>query len=100
MGIHTRFSKPNWATSHPGGGEKWILQKIRYFDSFYDQKTGNCIEQTGKNIYSHDIYIFVNLVKNIIIVKYDKLVRNNLYTCFKKKPLYWWNSVCHRNRND
>ena len=29
----------------------------------------------------------------MVIIKNDKLVKNNLYICFKGKPFYWKNSV-------
>ena len=37
--------------------------------------------------------MFINLVKNMVIIKKDKLAKNNLYICFKGKAFYWWNSV-------
>ena len=78
------------------GGEKWVLEKIKYFDPIYDQKTtviGNPMEHAGKNIYFRDVHMLVNRVKYITIIKKDKLVQDNFYTCFKNKTLYWWNSV-------
>ena len=55
-----------------GGGEKWIFQKIGYFDPFYDQKitvTRVFMEHAGKNLYFRDVHIFVNRMKNMVIIK-------------------------------
>ena len=46
------------------------------------------MEHAGKNICFRDVHIFVNGVKNMAIIKRDKLVRDNFYTCFKGKTFY------------
>ena len=51
------------------------------------------MEHEGKNNYFRDVHIFVNRMRNLIIIKSDKLVKNNLYICFKSNKFYWWNSV-------
>ena len=70
--------------------------KDREFWFFYDQKTtviGGFMENAGKTLYFRDIHMFVNRVKNLTIIKKDKVARDNLYICFKSKTFYWWNSV-------
>ena len=66
-------------------------QEINYFDSFYDNKTiiiDNSIENVEKNIYFRDVHIFIDKIKNMTIIKSEKLIRDNLYTCFKNKILH------------
>ena len=41
------------------------------------------IEHAGKNIDFRDAHIFINRMKNMVIIKSDKLMKNNLYTYFK-----------------
>ena len=46
------------------------------------------MEHAGENFYFRNVHIFINGMKNMVIIKDDKLVRNNLYTCFKGKLFY------------
>ena len=88
--------KPTGQPATPDGGEKWVLQKIVYFDPFYDKKNrviGGPLEHANKKNYFRDIHMFVNRMKIMAIIKSDKLVNNNMYTCFKGKTFYWLNSV-------
>ena len=76
--------------------EKWISQKVNYFDFFYDNKTtiiDEFMKHVDKNIYFRDVHMFVDRIKNVIVIKSDKLVKNNLYICFKNRAFYWWNFV-------
>ena len=73
------------------GREKWVPQEIGYFDPFYDQKTtvtGGPIEHAGKNIHFRNVHVLINRMKNMVIIKGDKLVRNSFHICFKGKSFY------------
>ena len=41
------------------------------------------IKHFDKNTYFHDVDIFIDRVKNMIIVKNIELIRQNLYICFR-----------------
>ena len=47
----------------------------------------NFIEHINKNIYFQNVNVFIERVKNIIKVKEIKLIRQNLYICFKNTIL-------------
>lgn len=40
-----------------------------------------------KNIYFRDVYFFSKRCSDIVIVKDNQLMRNNLFICFRKLPL-------------
>ena len=46
------------------------------------------ITHVDKNIYFRNVYIFVDRIKNVIIIKSNKLIKNNFYIYFKNKALY------------
>ena len=76
--------------------DAWNSQEIDYFDLFYDNKTfviDDDMKHFDKNIFFRDVHNFIDRIKNIVIIKDDKLVRNNLYTCFKDHVFKWWNSI-------
>ena len=76
--------------------EAWNSQKINYFDSFYDSKIvviEENMKHFDKNIFFRDVHNFIDRIKNMIIIKNDKLIRNNLYICFKNHVLKWWNFI-------
>ena len=52
----------------------------------YDDKFSfidNSIEYVDKNIYFKNVYLFTKRIKNIIIVKKNKLTRQNFYICLR-----------------
>ena len=86
------------AANNAGNGYTgtWNPQEVGYFDPFYDNKTvvtGGPIEHAGKDTYFRDVHIFIDRIKDMAIVKGEKLVRDNLYTCFKGKALHWYSSI-------
>ena len=63
---------------------------MRFFDSFYNNKSSNIeveIEHAEKKIYFRDITIFINRIKNIAKVKNIELLRNNLQIYLRDKVL-------------
>ena len=66
--------------------ERWNLDEINFFDSMYDGKsviTENLIEHIEKNIYFRDVHLFIERIKDMIVIKNAKMIRNNLYTCLR-----------------
>ena len=56
----------------------------------YDDKFAiidNFIKHVDKNIYFLDVNDFIDCVKNIIDVKKTKMIRQNLYICFREIAL-------------
>ena len=43
----------------------------------------NFIKYFDKNIYFRDVDIFIDRVKNMIVIKNVELIRQNLYICFR-----------------
>ena len=56
----------------------------------YDDKFAiidNFIKHVDKNIYFRNVNDFIDCVKNIIDVKKTKMIRQNLYICFREIAL-------------
>ena len=73
--------------------ERWITADIKFFDFHYDEKivaTASAIEHAEKNTYFRNIHVFIERVKDIIIVKNFELIWNNFYTCFRRIALKWY----------
>ena len=45
------------------------------------------MKYTNKNIYFKDIHFFVTRIKKIAAIKDDKLMRDNLWICFRNTTL-------------
>ena len=74
----------------------WNSQKVNYFDFFYNNKItiiNDLMKHVDKNTYFRDVYNFIKRIQNMIIIKNHKLIRDNLYTCFKNKTLHWYISI-------
>ncbi len=59
---------------------------LEFFDSIYDDKiltTAESMQHAGKDIFFRDIHLFIDRVKDIIVIKDAEIVRNNLYTCLR-----------------
>ena len=60
--------------------DTWNSQKINYFNFFYNNKTiiiDDLIKHIKKNIYFCNVHIFIDWIKNIIIIKSKKLIKFN-----------------------
>ena len=56
----------------------------------YDNKfviIDNFMKHVDKNIYFRNINNFIDCVKNIIDIKKTKIIRQNLYICFRETTL-------------
>ena len=72
---------------------KWNVEDLNFFDSLYNGKSINnneVITHTNKNIYFWNVHLFIERVKNLIIIKNVELMRDNLWTCFWNTILIWW----------
>ena len=78
-------------TSHYNN--RWNAVDIGFFDFHYDDKTAiiaSVIEHAKKNIYFKDVHVFIKRVKDIIIMKKDESIKNNLYNCLRGIVLKWY----------
>lgn len=69
---------------------RWNAQDVDFFDSYYESKTifiGESVFHFGKNTFFKNIHLFVSRIKDIVVVKNFKLVRNNLWICLKDRAL-------------
>ena len=65
---------------------RWNAIDIEFFDSYYDDKTAviaSIIEHTEKDIYFKNVYVFIERVKNLTIIKKDESIKTNLYNCLR-----------------
>ena len=64
---------------------KWNVKDLNFFDSLYDEKSVNnneVIIHTSKNTYFRDVHLFIERIKNFVMIKDAELIRDNFWTCF------------------
>ena len=72
---------------------RWNVDGFDFFDSMYENKfvhIDDFIIQIEKNIYFRDVYYFLRRTNDIVKFKKTKIVRQNLWICFKNTALKWW----------
>ena len=72
---------------------RWNAVDIEFFDFFYDDKLihiDELIVYSIKNIYFRDVYIFINRVNDLIVVKKVESIRENFWTYLRNIILAWW----------
>ena len=72
---------------------RWNAIDVKFFDFFYDDKSmhiDKSIIHFVKNIYFRDVYIFIDKVNDLIIVKSFESIRENLWIYLKNTILTWW----------
>ncbi len=73
--------------------ERWNAVDLDFFDSAYEEKiiaTAKSVQHVEKDTYFRDVHLFIDRIKNIVIVKDYDIVRNNLYTCFREQVMIWY----------
>jgi hypothetical protein len=73
--------------------ERWVTADLEFFDSIYDEKftvTTDSMQHVDKDTYFRDVYLFIDRIKNIAIIKEIETVRNNLYTCLRDTVMIWY----------
>ena len=86
-------NKRKKSESSENESERWNLDEINFFDSMYDGKfviIENFIEHIGKNIYFRDVYLFIERIKNMTVIKNAKMIKNNFYTCLRDTAFAWY----------
>lgn len=77
---------PNW---------RWNPSEVGFFDPMFDDKssvTGAPMEHAGKDTYFRDVHLFIERLNDIAVVRGEKLVRENLFTCLRGLALQWYTS--------
>ena len=73
--------------------KRWNFDEINFFDSMYDGKSviiENFIEHIRKDIYFRDVHLFIERIKDMIIIKSAKMIKNNFYICFRDIVFVWY----------
>ena len=71
---------------------RWQSIDFEFFEFYYENKFFVIVSSMtyfNKNVIFRNVYVFVNRVKKLIIIKKTKLIRNNLSTCLRKQTLIW-----------
>ena len=70
---------------------RWNASDIGFFNPMYEDKSivsgASPMEHTPKETYFRDIYLFLKYARDVAGIKGDKLVRINLWICFKGPAL-------------
>ena len=72
---------------------RWNVVDVDFFDSMHEKKfvhIDDFIIQIDKDIYFRNVHHFIRRINDIITVKKTKLVRQNLWMCFREIVLNWW----------
>ena len=89
------------SSSITNNDQKWNTSEIDFFDFIYEIKfvvIENLIKYFDKNIYFRDVDIFIDRVKNMIVVKNVELFRQNFYICFRDIIFAWYTSILIENQ--
>ena len=72
---------------------KWNFSNIGFFNSYYNEKTtatAFVIKHSEKDVYFRDVYFFLKRCSDIVTIKNDQLVRNNLFIFLWELALQWY----------
>ena len=58
----------------------------------------NLIKHFDKNIYFRDVDMFIDRMKNMIVVKNVELIHQNFYICFRDTIFAWYTSILIENQ--
>jgi hypothetical protein len=73
--------------------DRWIAADLEFFDPAYDEKftfTDDSMQHAEKNTYFKNVHLFIDRVKDIVVIKKVETVRNNLYTCLRDIAMTWY----------
>jgi hypothetical protein len=73
--------------------ERWVSKDLKFFDSTYDEKfttIDDTMQLVDKNTYFRNVHLFIDRVKNIIVIKTIDVIRNNLYICLRDTIMTWY----------
>jgi hypothetical protein len=67
--------------------KKWTVHEIEFFDSNVDED--DSIINIDRHVFYKNIYVFVDRLKNMIIIRDDDKLRTILSQCFRDASLIW-----------
>ena len=79
---------------------KWNPFDIDFFDSHFNDKTiatASVMKHSEKNIYFRNIHLFLERCSNIVTIKDEQLIKNNLFICLRELTLQWYISEMTSN---
>ena len=71
---------------------RWNVSEIECFNSNFDEKfsvTEFVIEHFEKNIFYRDVHVFIERIRQMIIILSSELVWRNLLSCLREIALDW-----------
>ncbi len=63
-----------------------MIANLKFFDSAYDDKvltTADSMQHIDKNTYFKNVHLFIDRIKDIVVIKDVDTMRNNLYSCLR-----------------
>jgi hypothetical protein len=72
--------------------KRWIIANLEFFDFAYDDKimtTLDSMQHVDKNTYFRNVHLFIDRVKDIVVIKNVEMMRNNLYICLRNIAMIW-----------
>ncbi len=73
--------------------ERWVIANLKFFDSAYDDKvltTADSMQHIDKNTYFKNVHLFIDRIKDIVVIKDVDTMRNNLYSCLRDIVMIWY----------
>jgi hypothetical protein len=67
--------------------KKWTVDEIEFFDSNIDDDES--IVNVSRHVFYKNIYVFVDRLKNMIVIREDDKLRIVLFQCFRDAVLIW-----------
>ena len=92
ISIEDRSSSRSSSYEH-ASVSKWNSSNIEFFDSHFNEKItaiAFAMKHSDKNTYYRDIHFFLERCSNIVTVKDEQLVRENLFICLRELTLQWY----------
>ena len=78
------------ATNNSGFTSRFLSKKLDFFDSVYESKTTfmkKSMKNISEEIIYHNVHVFVNKIKNFVVIFEFELIRINLYRCLRENVL-------------
>ena len=82
------------SSKQPTRVERWNQTNLGYFDSHLDDKAYDAREVVlvGKDVYYHNVVLFIQCIQNLVTFKGTTLVKNNIAISLRGSALEWYTS--------
>ena len=69
----------------------WKLEELKFFDSHFSNSYDlESMIRDDKNVYYRNVHLFVERVKNLIVIKNVIMIKQNLNICLRNYALIWY----------